>query len=47
MGVVDCCIVLHCLLIGKMASSSLSEILDPMCCSVAKLHLAPSWTLSN
>ena len=31
----------------KMASGSLFDILDTMCSSVAKLHLAPSRTLSN
>ena len=31
----------------KMAPGSLSDILDAMCSSVAKLHLAPSRTLSN
>ena len=30
-----------------MASGSLSEILDTLCSSVAKLHLAPRRTLSN
>ena len=30
-----------------MASGSLSDILDTLCSSVAKLHLAPSRTLSN
>ena len=30
-----------------MASGSLSEILDTLCSSVAKLHLAPNRTLSN
>ena len=30
-----------------MASGSVSKILDTLCSSVAKLHLAPSWTLSN
>ena len=30
-----------------MASGNLSQILDTLCSSVAKLHLAPSRTLSN
>ena len=31
----------------KMASGSLADIVDTLCSSVAKLHLAPSRTLSN
>ena len=41
-----CCIV-ALFVDTKMASGSLSEIFDTLCSSVAKLHLAPSRTLSN